>query len=91
MPVYTFRCETCGVDEDVILPVGERNHERVHSCGAVMVRQMSLPLPAIFVRTGNDMALDTLNSGHAVPNRWYKPEAERLAAAGLERPEKTIF
>ncbi len=39
----------------------------------------------------NDMALDTLNSGKAVPNRWYKSKAERLAAAGLERPEKAIW
>jgi hypothetical protein len=41
--------------------------------------------------TGNDMALDTLNSGHTVPDRWYKRKAEALTAAGLEKPSKTIW
>ena len=90
MPVYNFHC-VCGADEEVVLPINDRNTPQVHSCGAVMERVMSVPAPAIFVPTANGMALDTLNSGKAVPNRWYKSKAEKLAAAGLERPEKAIW
>jgi len=91
MPLYTFHCSRCDTDEDVLRAVGNRNDEQLHSCGAVMERKMSLPFPAIFIPTANGMALDTLNSGKAVPNRWYKSKAENLAAAGLERPEKTTW
>ena len=91
MPIYTFRCSKCGLDEDVILAVDKRNTERLHSCGSPMQRLMSLPLPAIFKLTGREMALDTLNSGMAMPNRWYKAEAERLAASGLEKSEKVYY
>ena len=90
MPVYEFHCP-CGADKDIRLAMKDRDTPQVHSCGAVMERKMSLPFPAIFVPTADGMALDTLNSGKAVPNRWYKSQAEQLAAAGLGRPEKTIY
>ena len=56
-----------------------------------MVRMIALPQPAIIAKTGKGMALDTLNSGHALPDRWYKSKHETLAATGLEKPKRRVW
>ena len=91
MPIYDFRCNKCGAKDEAMLPVSERDGMRFCSCGSKLVRVISLPLPAIFAPTARGMALDTLNSGHATPDRWYKSKAERLAVAGLDPRPKAFF
>jgi len=91
MPIYTYQCPLCDKVEDILVPMEQRNDRIVHSCGSAMVRQMSLPLPPIIRRTGKGMALDSLNSGNTFPNRYYKQNAEKMAAAGLEKPAKRVW
>jgi len=91
MPIYTYRCKSCNVEEDAMVSVSHRDDPRTHSCGRPMKRVLSIPLPPIMRQTGKDMALETLNSGQALPNRWYKSKYEKLAAKGLERPPKEIW
>ena len=88
MPIYNYRCHTCHVDEDLLLKVSEMDLPQTHSCGSVMERVMSIPFRPIMRQTGNDMALNSLNSRDT---RHMKPEAKQKAAAGLERPPKTIW
>lgn len=84
MPIYEYRCD-CGEEKEVILSFAKCDQPQICKCGKVMLRKMSVPRPAIFTPTGKGMALDTLNSKEkGMPNRWWKPEAERLAAAGLD-------
>lgn len=84
MPIYEYRCD-CGNEEQKLLPMQERNRPQVCKCGKVMLRKMSVPMPAISTPTGKGMALDTLNSKRGgMPDRWWKPQAERFAAAGLD-------
>ena len=72
------------------MPVSKRNDIKICDCGSKMVRVMSLPMPAIFKKTGRGMALDSLNNVNTVPDRWYKPQAEQLMAAGLDPIKATI-
>jgi len=37
------------------------------------------------------MALDSLNSGKAIPDRWYKSEFEKGAAAGAESYQRRVW
>ena len=86
MPIYEYQCD-CGEKAAKLLSMQERNQQQVCKCGKVMLRMMSVPMPAIITPTGKGMALDTLNErrpGRGMPNRRWKPEAERLAAAGLD-------
>jgi putative FmdB family regulatory protein len=93
MPIYRFRCPDCLKEEEVILPMSERNNRRVHSCGAVMERLMSVPAPAIFLETGRDTVLDTLNKGggHNFPGGdKHRPRYEQAMAKGLDPPKPVI-
>jgi len=91
MPTYNYRCKKCNAYVEVSTFFSDRDKPRKHSCGGRLVRVMSLPLPAIIKTTGKGMALDALNSGKALPDRWYKNKYEQGAAFGLERPPKTIW
>jgi putative FmdB family regulatory protein len=91
MPIYSFYCNSCNKQEDIILPISERDKTHICSCGCETKRIMTFPYPPIMKKTGKDMALNSLNNDDTVPDRWYKPQAENLVAAGLERPPKTIF
>ena len=90
MPIYIFGCDKCKATVEVVLPIVERDTERFH-CGEAMKRKMATPFPAIIKPTGIGMALDALNSDKALPDRWYKSKGEKLAAAGLESPPKTLW
>ena len=96
MPIYNFRCNDCLVEEEVLLPVGERNIPRIHSCGVVMERLMSIPLPPIMVLTGNDQILQTLNKEGDYPDflggraPQHRPRYEQAMARSLDLPKKVI-
>lgn len=82
MPIYEYRCG-CGKEKEVLRSFAECDQPQICVCGKVMLRRMSVPLPAIFTPTGKGMALDTLNSNQ-LPNRRWKHHAEQLATAGLD-------
>jgi len=91
MPLYTYHCDKCNIDMDVRVPVADRDDPRLHSCGSTMTRKLPRTLTPIMKITGREMAADTLNSGLALPNRWYKEQDERGAARGLEKSPKTVW
>lgn len=93
MPIYRFRCPDCLKEEEVILLMANRNDTRVHSCGAVMERLMSIPCPAIFKIYGKDTVLKTLNKedGHGFPGGdKHRPRYEQTMAKGLN-PVKPVI
>ena len=93
MPVYNFRCNECLEEEEVLLPMVDRDSRRVHSCGATMRRLISLPSPAICRMTGRDTVLQTLNKegGYDFPGGdKHRPRYEQAMAKGLDPPKTTI-
>jgi len=87
MPIYVYRCPKCSIEEEIILPINDRDETRLH-CDTVMNRVISIPQPPIMKPTGNDMALDSLNSKGT---SHIKSRYKELAAQGLESPPKTVF
>ena len=78
MPIYEYQCD-CGKGGEFILPL---NHPpQVCECGRTMQRKMSVS-SFTMKPTGNQMALDTLNS-NAIGGR-RKGWAENMAARGLK-------
>ena len=63
------------------------------SCHSLMERRISLPWPAIFITTGRDKVLKTLNAegGYNLPARPKdRPRMEKALARGLDPPKATI-
>ena len=95
MPIYEYRCE-CGNEEEVVLSFEEFDLPQVcDACGKSMQRKVSLPRFAMKTYA-NQMALDTLNKRgngqyQGMPNRWWKPEAERKAFEGTQKKEKAVW
>ena len=82
MPIYEYQCD-CGNKEEVILSVQDGDKPQVCKCGKAMLRKLSVS-SFVMKPTGNGMALDTLNSKeNGMPNRHWKPTAERIAVEGL--------
>jgi putative FmdB family regulatory protein len=47
MPVYVYRCATCGQEVDKVVPSDQRDQPQVcPSCGSVMVRNPTHEEPA---------------------------------------------
>jgi len=91
MPIYNYHCQKCDVEMEASASISARDAVKIHTCGGRMKRVLSLPLPAIIARTGRGMALDSLNSGKAIPDRWYKSEFEKGAAAGAESYQRRVW
>ena len=85
MPVYEFRCAECGGKEEVVVPMDDRNDTRLHSCGAVMERLISLPNPAIITVYGRDSLLDTLNAEEKRPVVNGTPVRSKRSKQALTR------
>ncbi len=79
MPRYEYYCK-CGCERDEILPFAEFDRPQICECGKVMQRKMSA-CSFVMKQTGNDMALNTLNSNVVGGRR--KKWAEQNAAQGL--------
>ena len=59
------------------------DQSQVCVCGEVMLRKMSVT-SFVMKQTGKGMAIDTLNSKQAgMPDRHWKPAAEKAAASGF--------
>jgi len=91
MSLYTYHCDKCGEEIDVRVPMVNRDDPRLHTCGTLMVRKLSRTLSPIMKITGREMAADTLNSGIALPDRWYKDKDLKGAARGLEKPPRSVW
>ena len=90
MPFYEFACSKCEEQVEVVLPVSKRNDPQVHSCGSLLTRVISFPLPAVFKHTAREMALTSINNPKTLPeNPKYKPMAEKYIMAGLDNPLPT--
>lgn len=80
MPIYEYQCG-CENEREVLLPLQDTKPQ-ICECGKVMKRRLSLS-SFVMKQTGNQMALDTLNSKQGMPNRWWKASAEKATARGL--------
>lgn len=47
MPIYPFRCPTCGADRDEFKPVADRDANPPECCGAPMARQLTAPMVSV--------------------------------------------
>ncbi len=86
MPIYVYRCPECFAEEEIIMSIGN-DCSRGH-CNSIMQRMITLPQPAIIKQTGNDMALNSLNSKDT---RHMRTQQKAIAAKGLECPPKVFF
>jgi len=80
MPIYEYHCE-CEKEREVRLSFKDADQPQVCECGKTMRKRMSAP-NFVMKPTGNQMALDTLNSGVVGGKR--KAWAENTAAQGLQ-------
>ena len=87
MPIYKYKCN-CGKDREVILPFTEFNKPQACKCGEVMQRQMSTP-SFVMKPTGEQMALDTLNSNVVGGRR--KAWAEQNGYSGVNNFKKGVW
>lgn len=89
MPLYEFCCE-CGEEKEILLPF--QHPEQICDCGKVMQHKMSLS-SFTFKQTGNQMALDSLNSkSGGVPSKnRHKEWMQQKAFEGTQSPPKTIW
>lgn len=85
MPVYVFRCPECLKKEEDVVPMANRDDIRLHSCGAVMERLISLPCLAIFKAYGRDRILDTLNGEDDFAKKDAKPVRSKRSQDALYR------
>lgn len=98
MPVYVFRCPECLEEEEALVPMDNRNDTRLHSCGAVMDRLMTIPHLAIIKVYPKDKICNTLNEEAKRPVVGGTPvrskRSQQALASGLDyvRPlEDKIF
>ena len=94
MPIYEYYCE-CGTEKETILSYEENDQPQVCACGKVMQRKVS-SFGFVMKQYSYQMALDTINKkGNGefggMPNRWWRPEAQRKAYEGTLSHQKTVF
>lgn len=88
MPLYNYKCPKCLVSEESYCKVEERNIPKFHLCGCAMDRIISLPQMPIIRQSGNEMALNSLNSKDT---DYIKPEHKMKALQGTEKPQRVFF
>lgn len=79
MPIYEYHCE-CNKEKEVKLSFKDADQPQICGCGKTMQKKVSLG-SFVMKQYGNQMALDTLNSGVVGGKR--KAWAENMAAQGL--------
>lgn len=90
MPLYEYQCE-CGNENDILLSFQD-TQPQVCECGKAMQRKISLP-SIVMKQTGNQMALDSLNSrsgGYPSKNE-HRDWAQQKAFEGTQSKEKAVF
>ncbi len=91
MPLYEYQCG-CGNEKEIKLSFSEFDQPQVCECGNIMRHKMSA-YSFTFKATGNQMALDSINSkGGGFPDvNENKSWVQRKAFEGTQRPPKTVF
>lgn len=80
MPIYAFRCATCGSDQDQFARVDDRDASPPQCCGASMARQMTAPMVSVPTAEGYKCPM----SGEVVTSnrrRKYLMEANNVVDA----------
>jgi len=85
MPVYEFRCSECLEQEEVLVDMDDRNEARIHACGAVMERLISLPGLAIVKVYNPDKLKDTLNDEDRYAKKDGRPVRSKRSQDALYR------
>ncbi len=79
MPIYSFHCPNCEIDEDVMLPMQHRDITRFHICGSQMKRLISIPQPPIVVLSTKEKVTGGLNE-----NKRINPQYAKMAMEGFD-------
>ena len=87
MPIYEYHCE-CNKEKEVRLSFVDADQPQTCKCGKVMQRKMSTT-SFVMKPTGNQMALDTLNSNVVGGRR--KAWAEQNGYAGVNNFKKGVW
>lgn len=87
MPIYSFQCPTCGVD-DRVLSIDEIDIPQICDCGLSMQRIMT-SCRFKMVETGRQRVLDTLNYEHYRPGS-RSPRSQAALTKGLDYEKPTI-
>ncbi len=77
MPIYTYRCH-CGIEEDILLPMNQRDNPRFH-CDTAMIRLPSLPQPPIMKLSTKERVTGGLNE-----NKRINPQYAKMAMGGFD-------
>lgn len=89
MPIYEYRCPSCGNEQEVLLPISEAIVIQICSeCGKPTERRMSLFSNISSLITGRGKVLRTLNKedGYGLPTRPSdRPRLEAVLAKGLDQ------
>ncbi len=85
MPLYEFRCPECLGEEEALMNMADRNKLRLHSCGAVMDKLISIPHLVISKVCGRDTILDTLNGEDKHAKKDGKPVRSKRSQQALAR------
>jgi putative FmdB family regulatory protein len=88
MPIYTYRCSKCGVKEELLIPFSDYGKGKITHCDVNMTRVLDLPQLCQVKKTGQEMALDMLNSHET---DYMKPEHKEVASKGLHNFNKNLF
>jgi len=78
MPIYNYKCPKCGIDQEVLLPMNQRNDTRCH-CGVEMVRVFSIPQPPIMKLSTKERVTGGLNE-----NKRMNPQHAKMAMGGFD-------
>ncbi len=91
MPIYEYHCE-CNKEREVKLSFNDADQPQVCDCGKVMQRKVSLS-SFTMKSTGNQMALDSINSkGGGFPDaNKNKSWVQQKAFEGTQRQPKTVW
>ena len=84
MPLYEYTCGCTEKRVERLTSLSDRDKAQICTCGSELTKVPSIPCSAVITPTGRGMALDTLNDKrNGMPNRHWKPMAEKLAFAGI--------
>ena len=89
MPVYTYRCEECGVVFDVHLGYNDPQPEVCPECGAHALRRVYKPVGIIFKGSGFYATDHRSSSGNGSGKSNKKSSSESAASTSAKEESKT--
>ena len=80
MPIYTYRCENCGLQFDRHQSYDEKPLTRCPECGLVSLRKVYLPVGVVFKGSGFYATDHRSPSGNRPTKKAEKPEKSDTGA-----------